>query len=459
MMKRWAAAGLILLLIITLFTACGNDLTPVYVQTVNEIMGYGAAGEYNTCGGVVVAQNETKIERDESRKISELRVTAGQSVSAGDVLFTYDMEEMQLTIDKAKLEIEQMKNSVSDLATQITDLEKEKARASKDEQLGYTVRIQMLETDKKETEYNITVKERELKSMQDSAGSGAVTAPISGKVKAINENGGYDDSTGQPLPYITLVEDGAFRVKGKVNELNRQDFYEGQPVVVRSRVDSSMTWTGSIATIDTTPESSNSSGVMYYGSSDEMTTSSSYPFYVQLDETDGLLLGQHVYIEPNMGQQEEQQGLWLDASYVFGSEEEGYFVWAADDHDEIEKRTVIVDQTNEVLNQVEIISGLTGEDRIAFPDDTVQEGAPITETPVEETINPDDMNNGENYDESLPMEGGDGDVPTDGVMDDFGIVQGETGVDGTLNETGVVTDTVGAEPTGGVVVDTVGGVG
>ena len=389
MMKRTVAAGLVLLLMISLFTACGNDLPAVYVQTVNEIMGYGPAGEYNICAGVVVAQNETKIERDESRKVSDLRVAVGQSVLAGEVLFTYDMEEIQLSIDKAKLEIEQMKNSVSDMATQITELEKEKAKAAQADQLSYTVRIQMLETDKKEAEYNISVKERELQSLQTSAGSGAVTAPISGKVKAVNENGGYDDVTGQPLPFITLIEDGAYRVKGKVNELNRQDFYEGQTVVVRSRVDETMVWNGTISIIDTAPEESGNNNNYYYGVEDEMTSSSSYPFYIQLDTTEGLLLGQHVYIEPDMGQQTEETGLWLDASYVFGSETEGYFVWAANDKDEIEKRPVIVGLTDDMLYRYEIISGLTGEDRIAFPDERVQEGAPVTDTPVEEEVNPE----------------------------------------------------------------------
>lgn len=449
MMKRTVAAGLVLLLMISLFTACGNDLPAVYVQTVNEIMGYGPAGEYNICAGVVVAQNETKIERDESRKVSDLRVAVGQSVLAGEVLFTYDMEEIQLSIDKAKLEIEQMKNSVSDMATQITELEKEKAKAPQGDQLSYTVRIQMLETDKKEAEYNISVKERELQSLQTSAGSGAVTAPISGKVKAVNENGGYDDVTGQPLPFITLIEDGAYRVKGKVNELNRQDFYEGQTVVVRSRVDETMVWNGTISLIDTAPEESGNNNNIYYGVEDEMTSSSSYPFYIQLDTTEGLLLGQHVYIEPDMGQQTEETGLWLDASYVFGSETEGYFVWAANDKDEIEKRSVIVGLTDDMLYRYEIISGLTGEDRIAFPDERVQEGAPVTDTPVEEEVNPEDFVVDDNSGEGQEDYG----VGED-FAEDFGFIEGDfdsVEPDGGMGLTPETTDT---ETAGGILTET-----
>lgn len=389
MKKRFMAIALILLLTLTLLAGCGNDLPAVYVQSVQEIMGYGSLGEFNLCAGVVIARNEVKIERDENRKIASLNVEPGQDVSEGDVLFSYDMDEMQLTIDKAVLEIEQLKNTVTDCDTQIAELEKEKARASESDQLSYTVRIQTVQTNKKETEYNITVKERELETLKTTVGNGEVTSPITGRVKAVNENGGYDDYTGMPLPYITLIEAGAYRVKGKVNELNRNDFFVGQSVVVRSRSDANATWTGVIAEIDSSPEENNNSGGMiYYGYSDEMTTSSSYPFYVDLDEMDGLLLGQHVYIEPEGGQSEEQTGLTLDASYVFGSEEEGFFVWAANDADEIEKRRVTVGALDEFTYQYEILDGLTAEDRIAFPDDTVQEGAPVTEIPTMPDVTP-----------------------------------------------------------------------
>ncbi len=392
MKKRYVAIALTLLLTLTLLAGCGEELPAVYVQSVKDIMGYGAMGEFNLCAGVVVARSEVKIERDESRKVAQLNVEAGQEVSEGDVLFSYDMEEMQLTIDKSLLEIEQLKNSITDMEEQIADLEKEKANAKDSEQLSYTIRIQTLETNKLETEYNITVKERELESLEAMAGNGDVVSPINGRVKAINEDGGFDEYTGMPLPYITLIEAGAYRVKGKVNELNRSDFFVGQRVVVRSRSDADRMWTGMIAELDSSPEDSNSGGGMYYyGYTDEMTTSSSYPFYVDLDDMEGLLLGQHVYIEPESGQTEEKTGLMLDASYLAGSEEEGFFVWAANKDDKIEKRPVTVGAFDEFLYQYEILNGLTEEDRIAFPDDTVQEGAPVTDLPPAQETPPENL--------------------------------------------------------------------
>lgn len=381
-MKRRVTIVLTLILLMAAVSGCGGDKTPVYVQSVNEIMGYGAAGEFNVCSGVVAAQNETKIEKDADRKVAELKVEAGQDVSKGDVLFVYDMEEAKLTVDKAELELEQLKNSVTDLEDQIKEVENEKKYASSSDQLSYTVRIQALETDKMEAEYNISVKERELESMKATVGDGQVKAPISGKVKSVNENGAVDEMTGAQLPYIVLIEEGAYRVKGTVNELNRNNYFEGQSVIICSRIDSEQTWRGTIELIESTPEESQNNNGFYYGASDEMTSSSSYPFYVQLESTDGLLLGQHVYIEPDGGQEDVRKGLWLNAAYIF-EEDDSYYVWEADD-DEIEKREVQIGTMDEELYLYEIISGLSGADLIAFPDDTIQEGAPITQTPIAE---------------------------------------------------------------------------
>lgn len=394
MKTRIPAFLLVLLLTLTLLAGCGSDLPPVYVQSVSAIMGYGNLGESSVTAGLVVARNEVKITKDDSRTVSERLVEVGQTVQAGEVLFVYDTDQMKLTIDKAKLEIEQLKNKVTDFGKQIEELEKERLYAAESDKLAYTIQIQALEADRKETEYNITVRERELQALEGEDVSGEVQAPVDGTIKSINENGEYDSYTGMPLPYMTIVESGAYRVKGKVNELNRADFYVGQEVLLRSRVDASQTWTGVITTMDESPEEDNNNNYYYYdGGSDEMTSSSSYPFYLDLDSMDGLILGQHLYIEPRESQTEEEQTLWLDASYIL--EEDGhYYVWAADRHDELEKREISVGQFDEMFYRYEILAGLTLDDRIAFPDESVQAGAPVTDTyqsEEEEVWNDDGM--------------------------------------------------------------------
>ena len=411
MKKQTAILLLIALLVTALLAGCGSSKASVNVQSVATITGYGIAGTFNTCAGVVVAQDETKVERDENRKVAELKVTVGQDVKKDDVLFVYDMEETKLNIEKAELEIESLKNSIADYDVRVAQLESEKANVPASEQLSYTVQIQSLQADKKEAQYNLSVKEKDLENMKSTSESGEVLSPIDGKVQEINENGGTDPTTGQALPYIALIQNGDYRVKGKINELNRSEFYEGARVVLRSRADGSQTWTGTISKIDQNNPESNNKSSWSYGENDDTTNSSTYPFYVSLDSTDGLMLGQHVYIEQDAGQGEAGDGLWLDASYLVGSEEEGFSVWAADKHDKLEKRSVKTGTFNAELNQYQITDGLAPEDYIAFPVDDLEEGAPVvkndtTDEPVDDPVDDPNMEPGNLVDGGDSPEGG-----------------------------------------------------
>ena len=370
-------------LVLAMFTGCTEKLPAVYVQSVAQLMGYSNAGAFNTAAGVIMAQEEVKVERDMEREISGLCVELGQMVNEGDVLFIYKTGNLSLEIDRMNLEIEQMKNSINDRKSQIAQLEKEKKTAKESEKLAYTLQIQSLQTDQKEEEYNLALKQKELQDLKNNTDTGEVRSPISGEVKRINPDGGYDNYTGMPLPYIVLSRTGEFRIKGSMNELNREELYVGQSVIIRSRMDEAMTWTGIISSVENQTEDNDNNYMDYVGGED-MFSSASFPFYVTPDHSEGMLLGQHVFIEPNYGQSTAGSGLWLDASYIVISEEES-FVWAADAEEKIEKRLVELGSFDEQLNRYEILNGLSKTDRIAFPNEEIQIGAPVTEVRPEES--------------------------------------------------------------------------
>lgn len=417
----------VMALVMSLLAGCGNSGNPVYVQTVAEIMGYTGTGAFNTSSGVVMAQEEVKIDRDMDKEISGLCVEVGQTVSEGDVLFIYKTGNISLQIDKVNLEIEQMKNQISDIKSQITQLEKEKKNANESDKLAYTLQIQSLQTDQKEAEYNLSLKQRELQELKDNTDTGEVKSPISGQVKKINKDGGYDMYTGNPLPYIVLSTVGEYRVKGTVNELNREELFVGQSVIIRSRIDSSVTWTGTITSVETQAEENNN----YYYGSDDMYSSSSYPFYVSPDSSEGMLLGQHVFIEPNYGQATTAEGLWLDASYICMTQSDGaYFVWGANKSDKITKLFIEIGEFDANLNCYQILSGLSKTDRIAFPNEDIKEGAPITEILLHETEDGLDSE-GESFEDEfggMEEEGWDGEMPVDDGIADF-----EPDMDGAYN--------------------------
>ena len=376
LMLKLTLCACVIALMLGAFTGCGRNSDPVYVQTVAEIMGYSNTGAFNISSGVIMAQEEIKIERDLTRDISGLCVEVGQEVKEGDVLFIYKTGNTSLQIDKVNLEIEQMKNQITDIKNQITQLEKEKKNAKESDKLAYTLQIQSLQTDQKETEYNLSLKQKELQELKTNTDTGEVKSPVNGQVKKINKDGGYDNYTGEPLPYILLSQSGECRVKGSVNELNREELYVGQSVIIRSRINGDVTWTGTITSVDNQAESNNN----YYYGTDEMYSSASYPFYVTPDSSEGMLLGQHVFIEPNYGQTTAAQGLWLDASYICMNQSDGtYFVWGANKNDKICRIEIELGEYDGNLNCYEILNGLAKTDRIAYPNETIREGAPVTE--------------------------------------------------------------------------------
>lgn len=385
----------------------------IYVTTVSTLMG-DVSGTQNRYAGVVEPQKTLEVKLEGNRTVKEVKVKEDQNVKAGDVLFQYDASTAQDDLAQARLELDQYKNEEASLKSQIATLEKEKGEVGADEQLSYTIQIQSTQIDLNKNEYEQKKKAAEIEKLEKSSVTTEVTSEIDGVIKTINtsliENGEESGSeSGESTTFITIVGTGTYRVKGKINEQNMGSIIEGDPVIIRSRVDDELTWTGVMGQVDTSASSKENSESAYAdfygsGSSDEQTTSSSYPFYVNLDSADGLMLGQHVYIEMDYGQSEIKDGIWLDEFYLVDIEEEPY-VWASDSKDKLEKRSVTLGEYDEELAKYQILEGLTKNDCIAFPAEGYTEGMPTA-------INDGAQNvggvPGEGYDPSMDSSAGPG---------------------------------------------------
>ena len=133
-----------------------------------------------------------------------------------------------------------------------------------------------------------------------------------------------------------------------------------------------------------------------------MNKSSKYPFYIALDSMEGLILGQHVYIEKDIGQNEVKEGLWIP-DYFIVEENNEYFVWAANSKDKLEKRKIEIGEKDEKLGKYQIKKGLSLEDYIAVPSEDLTEGVSVNkfdtvEIPVDTEENSEDLNQEENVD-------------------------------------------------------------
>lgn len=346
----------------------------VYVNTVEMLTDLGSgAGSLNRFAGVVESQETWEVQQDTEKTVKEILVEVGQNVEAGTPLFTYDTEKMEQDLSQAQLDLEKLDNEISNTKSQIQQLEKEKKQADQDNKLSYTMQIQTLETEMKRSEYEKKSKNVEINKLQDSIRNATVTSEIAGVVKSINSGGSMDMYSGNSQAFMTVLALGDYRIKGRINEQNMGSIMQGQRMIVHSRVNGEQTWTGTVSNVDMeNPMNGNDGGMVMYSSGDGMTQTSNYPFYVDLDSSEGLMLGQHVYLEADNGQTEEKEGLWLPEYFISDIDSEP-FVWA-DQDGKLVKQEVELGEYDETMMEYQITGGLTGEDAITYPEDGLEEG-------------------------------------------------------------------------------------
>lgn len=385
----------------------GKSADKVFVQKVSEIDKWNT-GVNSSYSGIVESQETWDVNKDTERQVKEVLVAVGDTVDVGTPLFTYDTKEAENQIAQTKLEIESISNDISNYNSQIDELQKEKKNAPEDQQFEYTTQIQTLQTNIKQSEYDQKSKQADIDKYQQTIDNAVVTSKIAGVIKSINEEG--TDASGNTTAFMTVLATGDYRIKGKIDEQNVSYLTVGQEVIVRSRVDENVTWKGTITAIDTeTTADNNSNGSVSYmdGSDSSSEGATKYPFYVTLDSTDGLILGQHVFIEPDYGQTEVKEGIWLDESYIVQDDGDPY-VWAANDRNKLEKRKVELGEYDDTLFKYEIVSGLTEEDYITWPMTGLYEGVTTVtdENEVDYSSPLYNMESTDTMDEDEFMEGG-----------------------------------------------------
>ncbi|MBR3447710.1 MAG: efflux RND transporter periplasmic adaptor subunit [Oscillospiraceae bacterium] len=399
----------------------------VYVQKVATLNTVDGANLFaHNFAGVIVAQKTVDVKIDTQKTVSEILVKEGDTVKKGDRLLNYDVEQIQIQIDTMKLEIERYQTDIETARNEIEQYEREKQTATGDAALSCTQNILQRKSQIARTEYDIKTKNVELAKLEKSLENAFVTAPIDGTVKDLKEPGSSDSASPQ-IYYdgygmdggsaadviMKIAAAGDYRVKGTFNEQNSAQIYPGAKVFLRSRTDDSVMLRGEVSEIDTNPQTDNQN--MYYGGmSDEMTSSSKYAFYVEPESLEGFMLGQHILIETDNGQEDadKKEGLWLYSSFVLWDGDRNY-VWAKNGRDQIEKRYVEIGEINDEGGDCQILSGLTIEDYIAFPSDYIEEGLKTTTNQSDKDI-PDnvlnDINemNGNGADGMMGMEGMEG---------------------------------------------------
>ena len=358
--------------------AAGNA---VIVTTVQDLMNPGSgSGMLNRFAGVVETQDSWSVNQNQDVEVKEIFVKEGQEVKKGDKLFSYDTEKYSSDLEQAEIDLERQQNELISIGETIDQLIREKGNASSSEQAAYTIQIQEQELAQKQKDLDIRSKQAEIDKLKDNIEHATVSSAIDGVVQSIRENKDQSYYEGGDQAFITVVKTGDYRIKGTVNEQNFNQIWEGAPVLVHSRVDAAQTWNGTVSRIDTENPDNNSNQGYYYGG-DSGNSGSKYPFYVELESSSGLIMGQHVYMEVNYGQEElgEREGIWLEQYYVDETDPDAPFVWADDGSGRLKKCWVSLGERDDELFLVQITQGLELTDAVAVPDPEYQEGMPAVQ--------------------------------------------------------------------------------
>lgn len=364
MKMRLISLALCLVLILSL-AACSAEPQSVTVERVAMLLA--ASQIQDRYAGIVVSEDVVKVDRDMSKDVKNLYVTVGQDVEAGDRLFSYDSDQLSLSLEVLQLDLAKLNNQVTTIKNQIKDLNKriEEAKKNKNESSAnyLTLDLQSKQLDQIQAEHDVAAKQKEIDRVKEMLRNVDVYAPVAGRIKTIASESDYSDGA-----YITIQKTGAYRIKGTLNEMSRAGgIMEGVGVRILSRLDDSMAWVGYVSMVDYENGSQNQNDNYYWGGGSD-ANATGYPFYVELDMTDGLLLGQHVYIEVDRSEL-VRYGVWVPTRYLTEISEDGTTakVFMAGADGTLESRTVELGMFDPEIGCYQITNGLSERDYIADP--------------------------------------------------------------------------------------------
>ena len=189
-MKK-AAFILALAMLLGVAAGCGESNGEASVQSVSMICGLGSAGLTDRFAGVVSALGETNIKKDDSMTVGEIKVKVGDAVSVGDVLFTYDMTDLETNLLAAQLELESLKSTLADKEEEKKQAEDALDAIVDDSERNKTlIQIRQINLEIRNTNASIASKGRDIEKLQSNMKNSEVKAEVAGEVKGVNPDGG-----------------------------------------------------------------------------------------------------------------------------------------------------------------------------------------------------------------------------------------------------------------------------
>lgn len=376
--KKWIIGIIVVVILLGIvggvvwgYKAYQSNTREVTVQPVSYV-NWGYWGDTETSYGMVTNDSTQEVYLADAKTIKEIYVKQGDSVKVGDPLIAYDTVELNLNIERKKLDVSNAEIQLAKLQYDFSCAKNTPVISEDDEDgVGYTFevwveRVNTLDYQVKAQEIQVRKKKLELESMQKSASDGIVYAEVAGEVKSL---GDPKNPPKDGKPFMVVSGDEGLYVSGSISELSLGDVTVGT-VVTANSWESGMSFEATIIEISEYPVSGSSWG-------EGNPNVSYYECTAYIEDSTGLRNGEYVDLMISTGSG-SQGGIFLEKAYV--REENGKpYCMIADENGRLKKQYVVTGRTV-YGSAIEIKSGLTEEDLIAFPyGKDVVEGALTTQ--------------------------------------------------------------------------------
>jgi len=223
----------------------------------------------------------------------------------------------------------------------------------------------------KEADFEYRVADLEYQQMKLERDGGIIYAELDGTVEFIND---ADSALEEGLPVLRVSENGGYIVEGTLSELELGTVSIGQTVKVTSW-ELYSEYEAQITSISDMPTTQN-------GWSSGNSNVSYYPFTVYIDGSANLKENEFVSMTYS-SKGYDDSSFYLEKPFILNENGSSY-VYVRNEEGKLEKRRI---ETGESLwgSYLRIVSGLTMDDRIAFPyDKNAKDGAATREAELSE---------------------------------------------------------------------------
>lgn len=319
------------------------------------------------CAQDAYVTGEMLMKLAEEGTCAVFEVYAGNQVS-GEPEYSWQVDGNQIPIPDA--------GTMWDIATrtQVYEEDLSEELPEVEEPAGYTRAelndmISEKEQEIKELDLSKRKAELEVEKLKKENTDGIVYATVKGTVKNLQET---DNLPTDGTPFMEVTGTEGLYVTGQISELLLGEVEPGQTVQV-------MAWESGINCEATITEISDypASSVSGYGGGNQNV--SYYPYTAYIEDTSGLKNGEYVDLTMTVGGDENGDTIYLQKAYV-RTENGKPYVYKADENNRLVKQYVETGRTIYGY-AVEIKSGLSMEDRVAFPyGKTAKEGIRVTDS-------------------------------------------------------------------------------